>query len=58
MIEALVSLVAIGAVFGGQWLGYFIRGKAHVMVPFNDPVSIALFIIALIPLFIDVGLDE
>ncbi len=58
MIEIIVALVAIGAVFGGQWFGYFIRGKAHVMIPFNDPVSITLFIIALIPLFIDVGLNE
>lgn len=56
MIEC-VSLLAIVAVFAGQWFGSFIRGKAHVMVPFNDPVSIALFVLASLPYFVDVGLD-
>ncbi len=57
MIE-YVSLVCIAAVFFGQWFGSFIRDRAHVMVPFNDPVSLMLFGIALIPLFVDVGLNH
>lgn len=57
-MEIIVPLVSIGAVFLGMWSGSFIRGKAHVMIPFHDPVSLMLFAVVLVPLFIDIGLNE
>lgn len=57
MIE-LVPIIAIAAVFGGQWFGSFIRARAHVIIPFNDPISLMLVVLAVVPLFVDVGLNQ
>ncbi len=45
MDAVYLALLSIGLLFLGQWSGTFVRHRAHVLVPLNDPVSMFLILV-------------
>lgn len=45
----VVVLITIGSYF----LGKFIRSRAHVIIPFKDPISLGFVFLAFVPLIVD-----
>ncbi len=57
-MEIVLAGIAVGLLLFGQYFGSRIRMRAHVMIPFNDPVSLILIAVPVVMPFLLVSMDS
>lgn len=51
--DMILAFVGMGVILGGYFFGRKIRDYIHVMIPFKDPLSLGLVLLALIPMILN-----